>query len=201
MLAKRSVLVLLGGVLAAILVACGSTLPTATPNPTPTVTDTVPTATPAPTTGGESPTPTPTTEPADEPRNAPLVEPDPDYEEALEDAFFSTDVWETDFSRHTVPYSDITGVLGRDGIPAIDNPKFVTVEEADEVRSFASSARSAPRRSTGRADTAPAKSTEKAMVAEEEGAKDKLARQVLRRYVIEFVSPLPGTRALNRQKR
>ena len=136
MLVKRTVLVSLGGILAAILVACGGAASTTTPNltPTPTVLDTMPTPTPAPTTGGESPTPTaPPAASDDEPSRTRLVEPDPDYEEALRDAFLSTGVWETDFSLHTVPYSEIfSGGVGRDGIPPIDNPKFVTVEEADD---------------------------------------------------------------------
>lgn len=38
----------------------------------------------------------------------------------------------TDFSRHTVHYSDIfSGGPPRDGIPAIDEPAFVSVSEAD----------------------------------------------------------------------
>ncbi|MCU0503095.1 MAG: DUF3179 domain-containing protein, partial [Anaerolineae bacterium] len=38
----------------------------------------------------------------------------------------------TDFSRHTVPYAEIlSGGPPKDGIPAIDSPKFVTVVEAD----------------------------------------------------------------------
>jgi hypothetical protein len=38
----------------------------------------------------------------------------------------------TDFSRHTVPYDEIlSGGPPKDGIPAIDEPQFVTVEEAD----------------------------------------------------------------------
>ena len=37
----------------------------------------------------------------------------------------------TDFSRHTVPYRDVlSGGPPKDGIPAIDNPRFVTVEAA-----------------------------------------------------------------------
>jgi hypothetical protein len=40
--------------------------------------------------------------------------------------------FKTDFSRHTVPYSDIlSGGPPKDGIPAIDDPRFVTVSEAD----------------------------------------------------------------------
>ncbi len=39
----------------------------------------------------------------------------------------------TDFSRHTVSYNDIfSGGPPKDGIPAIDAPRFVTVAEADE---------------------------------------------------------------------
>jgi hypothetical protein len=39
----------------------------------------------------------------------------------------------TDFSRHSVPYSEIlSGGPPKDGIPAIDTPKFVEVKEADE---------------------------------------------------------------------
>jgi hypothetical protein len=39
----------------------------------------------------------------------------------------------TDFSRHTVPYSDVlSGGPPKDGIPAIDNPTFTGVAEADE---------------------------------------------------------------------
>ncbi len=38
----------------------------------------------------------------------------------------------TDFSRHTVPYSEIlSGGPPKDGIPAIDAPQFTTVEDAD----------------------------------------------------------------------
>jgi hypothetical protein len=38
----------------------------------------------------------------------------------------------TDFSKHSVPYSEIlSGGPPKDGIPAIDEPQFVSVEEAD----------------------------------------------------------------------
>jgi hypothetical protein len=38
----------------------------------------------------------------------------------------------TDFSRHTIPYSDIlSGGPPKDGIPAIDDPKLISVVEAD----------------------------------------------------------------------
>jgi hypothetical protein len=39
----------------------------------------------------------------------------------------------TDFSKHTIPYSEIlSGGPPKDGIPAVDDPKFVSVGEADE---------------------------------------------------------------------
>ena len=40
--------------------------------------------------------------------------------------------FKTDFSKHSVPYGDIlSGGPPKDGIPAIDEPKFVSVDEAD----------------------------------------------------------------------
>jgi len=39
----------------------------------------------------------------------------------------------TDFSIHAVPYDEIlSGGPSKDGIPAIDNPEFISVEEADQ---------------------------------------------------------------------
>ena len=39
--------------------------------------------------------------------------------------------WETDFSRHSVPFDEfMSGGPPKDGIPAIDEPRFVSVEEA-----------------------------------------------------------------------
>ncbi len=41
--------------------------------------------------------------------------------------------FKTDFSKHTVPYSEIlSGGPPKDGIPAIDNPQFIRVNEADQ---------------------------------------------------------------------
>jgi hypothetical protein len=55
-------------------------------------------------------------------------EPKPDNELSV-----ATAGWKTDFSKHTVPLSEfVSGGPGKDGIPAIDEPKFVSVEEADE---------------------------------------------------------------------
>jgi hypothetical protein len=40
--------------------------------------------------------------------------------------------WQTDFDRHTVPIDEITsGGPGKDGIPAIDRPRFESTSEAD----------------------------------------------------------------------
>ena len=65
-----------------------------------------------------TPTPAPTPEPSDSPGDGPAVAPDPDFREALASARFSIRGWETDFSRHSVPFSEIfSGGPGRDGIP------------------------------------------------------------------------------------
>ena len=58
------------------------------------------------------------------------VTPDPDYERALNAARLNTYGWDTDFSMHTVPYSQIRFVIPRDQIPSIDAPKFVAPSEA-----------------------------------------------------------------------
>jgi hypothetical protein len=45
---------------------------------------------------------------------------------------FVTDGWRTDFSKHSVPLDEImSGGPPKDGIPAIDRPKFDSVSEAD----------------------------------------------------------------------
>lgn len=41
--------------------------------------------------------------------------------------------WKTDFSKHTVPLSEASfGGPPKDGIPAIDSPKFESVQDADK---------------------------------------------------------------------
>jgi Protein of unknown function (DUF3179) len=56
-----------------------------------------------------------------------IITPDPEAEISN----FSTSGWSTDFTRHTVPYEEIhRGGPPKDGIPPIDNPKFVSNEEA-----------------------------------------------------------------------
>ena len=75
--------------------------------------------------GKGEPTPTP------EPNRG--VVPDPNFEEALAKAKFPLGVWKTDFSLHSVPYSEIiSGGPPRDGIPPLDNPRFTTPTDADQ---------------------------------------------------------------------
>jgi len=50
-----------------------------------------------------------------------------------EDVPFSTREWKTDFSKHCVPLDEIlSGGPPQYGIPAVDNPKFVSLNDADE---------------------------------------------------------------------
>jgi Protein of unknown function (DUF3179) len=50
-----------------------------------------------------------------------------------DDLDVSTSGWKTDFSQHTVPLSEfLSGGPGKDGIPAIDEPTFESVEKAAE---------------------------------------------------------------------
>ena len=61
-----------------------------------------------------------------------MVEPDPNYEDALDSARFRTGGWQTDFSLHTVPYDEfLSGGVPRDGIPPLDNPQFESIADAD----------------------------------------------------------------------
>lgn len=51
----------------------------------------------------------------------------------LRAAGISTSGWETDFTKHSVPFSEIlSGGPPRDGIPPIDNPTFVAIEDAND---------------------------------------------------------------------
>jgi hypothetical protein len=82
------------------------------------------TFTPPPTETPEPPPPTPTPTPFPEPSETLLPDEDPPFGADRE--------FRTDFGRHSVPYSDIlSGGPPKDGIPAIDNPKSITVEEVE----------------------------------------------------------------------
>ena len=132
-----------------------SEISTATPDPTETTvgasdrteggsptspTGEAPTAAPRPTepplpepTATQSATPTPV--PTEGPTDRSMVEPDPDFREALEHVRFYTAGWRTDFSRHSVPYDVIIQAAPhpRDAaIPAIDEPQFTTYDDASE---------------------------------------------------------------------
>ncbi len=114
--------------------------PTSSGTPGPIVTS-ANTSTPGPTstpseTGSAIPNPTDGPEPelgiTDSTEVTMMVEPDPNFEEALKSARFSTFAWLTDFSRHSVPFDEITGGgPPRDGIPPLDNPTFTTISDAD----------------------------------------------------------------------
>jgi thiol-disulfide isomerase/thioredoxin len=113
------------GLLALALSACGPTLslPPAGAEGDATQVPASPTATEVLTPEAEasatpSPSAIPTTPPTLLPEESPPV--------GAESQF------STDFSKHSVPYSEIlSGGPPKDGIPAIDEPQFVSVEEAD----------------------------------------------------------------------
>ena len=76
-------------------------------------------------TAAPAPEETPTSEPEDASQSALLPAENPPSGAAQQ--------FSTDFSIHTVPYSEIlSGGPPKDGIPAIDNPQFVSVDEADQ---------------------------------------------------------------------
>jgi hypothetical protein len=94
--------------------------PVATPEVSPTPTATAPASTPAPSSHPEE----------QEGVHKHTTE---ELERVLREASVSTSGWKTDFSRHNVDLREIfSGGPPKDGIPAIDGPKFVSVEEADQ---------------------------------------------------------------------
>jgi hypothetical protein len=57
----------------------------------------------------------------------------PEQTSVSEVPHFRTAGWSTDFSRHSVPLGEIVpGGPPKDGIPAIDHPKFASTHEADQ---------------------------------------------------------------------
>jgi hypothetical protein len=78
---------------------------------------------------GPTGTARPTPRPGERIEDGVIITPDPERFIST----FTTFGWETDFTRHTVPYDEITrGGPSKDGIPPIDEPKFVGFAEADE---------------------------------------------------------------------
>ena len=113
--------------------AVSALIPSASPTPTAAVSGLVPSASPTPTAAVSAlvapDSPTPTLDP-NVVRNAYGVEADDDYADSLS---IYAPVWETDFRFHTVPYREISsGGVGRDGIPPIDDPTFVSIADARE---------------------------------------------------------------------
>lgn len=61
-----------------------------------------------------------------------LVSNGDDESAGFEEVPFDTSAWSTDFSRHAVPLDEfVGGGPPKDGIPSIDEPKFVSAEDAD----------------------------------------------------------------------
>ena len=153
-----AVILLIAALPAALAIACSASDPASSPEPpTPAPTSaragspSEPAASPtsaravspapapgatATATAAASPTPTPSaaaTPAGDGERNAYGVLADPDYAESLAASRIRTAVWETDFRFHVVPYEEVlSGGVGRDGIPPIDDPSFVSVGAARE---------------------------------------------------------------------
>ena len=78
----------------------------------------------------------PALQPAEEPvvasLDAPLVEPDPDWLRNLQRAGIRPIGWTTDFSLHSVDFTEISsGGVPRDGIPPLDDPQFTTTALAN----------------------------------------------------------------------
>ena len=111
--------------------------PTAAPEPTPIPEQTStpePTSTPEQTsTPAPTPEPTPTPEPRPEPTSTPEPTPGASSGQLDKPPASLTYGWKTDFTKHSVPYSEImSGGPPRDGIPPIDSPKFETVADAPD---------------------------------------------------------------------
>jgi hypothetical protein len=52
---------------------------------------------------------------------------------SAEEAPFNTSGWDTDFGKHSVPLDEfVSGGPPKDGIPSIDEPKFISPAEADK---------------------------------------------------------------------
>ena len=148
MVPRKRVLLFIGVLATALAVACGGAAtssappsPTATPGQTPVAqAPMMPSPTPTPT---STPTLTPTPGQGSPSTRIESGLSDGDEESALDQeklmvelrgARFSTREWpNTDFSIRSVPLTDfVGGGPAKDGIPAIGDPKFVPVEEADQ---------------------------------------------------------------------
>lgn len=87
---------------------------------------------PAPSTAPPSDTPTPGAATAATATPVPTPPLD-DWQQEMRAARLYPGPWQTDFSKRSVPYSEIfSGGVPRDGIPPLDNPNFTTVAAADQ---------------------------------------------------------------------
>ena len=81
-----------------------------------------------------SPRPTPSAEPPDPNISTSNDSVDPQQactDPVPTDSRFGIKQWPiTDFCQHTIPYEEIFGLLGRDQIPALDDPTFESIEQA-----------------------------------------------------------------------
>ncbi len=108
--------------------AVSALVPSSSPTPTAAVSALVPSASPTPTAAVSALLPATPRAPSPD-HNGYGVALDPRYADDL--GHISTRIWETDFRFHTVPYREIrSGGVGRDGIPPIDDPTFVSVADA-----------------------------------------------------------------------
>ena len=115
-----------------LIAACGGTEPTPTPPPEPVEGSSldptpIPPAPEQPWPQPDLQTPLPIL-----PSDTPTPVPTPDFDPA---AYFARsdptgrNPWRTDFSKHSVDYTEILLGQVRDGIPSIDNPKFAPVSD------------------------------------------------------------------------
>jgi hypothetical protein len=123
---------LLLGLLAIIAAACGPTVdeapaqvePTPSQRPVP---EAIETAEPGPTPSGDNRGPDQATDlPATSGTQQPILTED-DRSDRLRSF---TGSWQTNWQKHTIPTSQIDALIPRDNIPSIDNPQFVSAEDA-----------------------------------------------------------------------
>ena len=142
----RSIGVLLLPLGLVVLMACSqqATQESPTPGPTPQSVAS-PTPAEAESSPAEAPSPTPTEaarRPADQPTATPptvkatataVDASEERWKERLRNGLAYDYVWETNFELHSISFNEIeNGGPRRDGIPPIDHPEFVSVEQANE---------------------------------------------------------------------
>lgn len=121
-------------VVAIVGAACGgavASISDGTATPVPMSTPTPDTVEPTPVLPSDSPAPTPDPTPKPTPDNSltftPGPEPSYDPQARFSDPF-GRFTWRTDFSKHSIDYDEIFSIVPRDGIPALDRPRFVPTD-------------------------------------------------------------------------